>query len=460
VRHIDNSDVLGITLAAALFVLGSPTDATAANPDFDLDWETTPSEARGAADEPLDGSDWRKFGYRTQRVTLRDQTWKRFLVFHEDRLIAQGYRRTETPESTRTGTISDIVSYDNNYWMAEALSSEFGAPDIEDVRTKSDYSQELGDPETRVHRSLDWDLRGERFRWETDGGTVRYSVRYSLKGTRDHYAVRVKPGAEEQYHFFRIARAFREAGIQIVRRFRRESKKMVVAMVTSSGEVVRSEHETEGDELVPVRPEKRQYTVTDCRIRDRDCKLTVHMYGGHVHRIDLDISSSGRIGRRDPGGLEEAAEQNYKNFLWMNERLEERLGSPAADTSITDWSGDRKERRVHDIAKGREAFWTVWYDPGHDVLVRHVISGGQSGANWHVDHRVTFRLHSVARAFAEEGAWSSEQHQIEKARELREQMNRRSSGASESPTESEPGNDGSPGEDSGTENDPSSSGEE
>lgn len=427
----------GLSLAVALIVFAVPDLGMAASPSFDVDWGTSPASLEESTDEPLSGSDWRKFGYRTQRVTLHGDEWKRFFIFFEDGLIAQGYRRAEIPEETRHGTVSDIVSYDNDYWMAGALEGQFGSPDLEDVRTKTEYSQELGDPEKRAHRSLEWDLKGERYRWETDAGTVRYAVRYSLKGERDHYAVRVKPGAEKHYHFFKIARAFREAGVRVVRRFEKKSEKMVVAMVTSSGEVVRSEYETEGEELVPVQPEKDQYTETDCEIRDRDCKLTVHTYGGHVYRIDVDLSSSGSIGRRERGGFEEAGERTYRDFLWVNEKLEGRLGEPSADTSIENWRDDRKARRIHDIPKGREAFWTVWYDAGDDVLTRHVISGGHSGAKWHVDHRVTVRLHSVARAFAEESAWKAERQQIEKARDLRREMRERRKEASEENEDSE-----------------------
>jgi len=415
----------GLALAAALVAFAIPETGATATPSFDADWGTSPSSIEESVDEALSGSNWRRFAHRSHRVTLHGETWERFFIFFEAELIAQGYHRSETPEGTRNGTVSDIVSYDNNYRMAGALRSQFGSPDFEDVRTKKEYSQELGAPETQAHRSLDWDLKGERYRWETDGGTVRYAVRYSLKGEREHHAVRVRPGAEKHYHFFRIARAFREAGVRVVRRFEKNSEKMVVAMVTSSGEVVRSEYETETDELVPVQPKKNQYTETDCEIRDQNCKLTVHTYGGHIYRIDVDLSSSGKIGRGERGGFEEIGAQAYRDFLWVNEKLEGRFGEPSASTSIDDWQSDRKKRRIHEIPQGREAFWTVWYDPGDDLLARHVISGGNSGANWHVDHRVTFRLHSVARAFAAESAWEAEKQQIRKARQLRREDEKR-----------------------------------
>lgn len=418
---LDDFEFVTVCVLFAAVALVLPRSASAGELSLDVDWDSDPESLEGAVEGTLSGSDWRKFSRREQTVTLNDENWTQFFVFYEDELIAQGFERTEEPPKTRFGTISDIVSYDNDYWAASSLTSRFGEPDFKDVRTKSDYSQELGDPAERAKRSVDWDLKGERFRWETDDGTIRYSIRYSLKGERDHYLVRVRPGSEKHYHFYRIARAFRRAGVRVVRRFERRSRKMVVAMVTSSGETVKSEVETEGDKLVPVQPEKDQHTHR-CKFDGKSCKLTVRTYGGWIYRVDVDFSSSGKIGRRQRGAFDKVGERVYKRFLKANKRLKGVLGEPAADTSVTDLDDGRKRRRVRRIPQGMEAFWTVWYHPVRDMLVRHVITGDMSGTSWQVDHRVIFRLHSVTRAFADQAAWKAESSVIEKRREMKEKM--------------------------------------
>ena len=429
--------LFGVVVAA---FLAAPQTAQADDIDLDAEWGASPAEVSAKIDDSLQGSDWREYSRRERSVMLNDGSWTHFLIFHDDELIAQGYERDEKPRTPRVGTISDIVSYDNDYWAATALESQFGEPNFEDTRTKSEYSQELGDPARRARRSVEWDLVGERYRWKTDDGPVRYSVRYNLKGIKNHRIVRVRPGLEKKYHYYQITRAFRRAGIRLLRRFQLRSKKMVVAMVTSSGEVVKSEVDTGEHEIVPVRPEKDQYTVHDCEVYGQDCSMTFHTYGGWIYRVDLDLSSSGTIGRRERGGFEKTGERVYKRFLKMNDDLERRMGDPTADTSVTDLKNDRKLRKVQRIPQGMEAFWTVWYNPGRDALIRHVITGEKSGASWSVDHKVIFRLHSVTRAFANEAAWKEEASKLESnddeaAEKMRQRMRERMKAATEGDSE-------------------------
>jgi len=413
---------VGLTAAFALLW---PLSASADELDLGIDWETSPSASDEQVDDSFKSFGWRDYERRQRRVTLNESGWTHFLIYHDEELIAQGYQRREKPDKPRVGTISDVVSYDNDYWAAGALESQYGEPDVSDVRTKREYSQELGNPAKRAERSVDWDLRGERYRWNTDDGTIRYSVRYSLKGVRDHLLVRVKPGAEKEYHFYQIARAFRKAGVRVVRRFELQSRKMVVAMVTSSGEVVKTEFDTGEDKLVPVRPEKDKYTTRHCRLEGQDCTMTFHTFGGRVYRVDLDLSHGGKIGRRERGGFEKVGERVYKRFQRINEELTARMGEPQADTSISDLTDDRTLMKVQRIPQGMEAFWTVWYNPGRDMLVRHIITGEKNGASWHVDHRVTFRLHSVTRAFADEAAWDSEGQMIDKKKAIQKRLEKK-----------------------------------
>jgi len=413
----------GIAVAVAFGMIPDP--AAAEDVNLDVDWGASPAEATGAVDADFTGGDWRNYKRRERTVRLNDETWTHFLIFHKDALIAQGYERDETPRDLRVGTLSDIVSYDNDYWLASALASEYGDPDFKDVRTKGDYSEELGDPAKRAQRSVDWDLKGERFRWETDDGPIRYTIKFSLKGQRNHRLVRVAPNAVDDYQYYEISRAFRRAGIRILKRFKLKSKKMVVAMATSSGETVKTEVETDEKELVPVEPEKRQYQTRHCKVDGHDCTITYHTYGGWIYKVQVDLSSSGRIGRRERGGFDKVGERVYGRFLTVNGRLDRMFGERTADTSVTDLENDRTLRKVRRLPQGMEAFWTVWYRPERDMLTRHVITGNQSGAEWHVDHKVVFRLHSVTRAFADERAWAAETTAVEKRqRKLRKARQR------------------------------------
>lgn len=404
--------------AVATLTWAAPGDASAEDEmTLDAEWGASPAGATGAfEDADFTGGDWREYKRRERTVQLNDETWSHFLVFHEDELIAQGYERDETPQDLRVGTLSDIVSYNNDYPMAAVLTSRLGDPDFKEVRTKGDYSEELGDPGKRAKNSVNWDLLGERFRWETDEGPVRYSVKFSLKGKRNHRLVKVDPDAVEQYHFYEISRAFRRAGISRLRRFKVKSKKMVVAMTTSSGETVKMEVDSGEDKLVPVKPEKRQFQVNNCKIDGQDCEMTYHTYGGWIYKVVVDASSDGRIGRTQRGAFDKIAERVYRRYLTVNDRLDAMFGERTVDNSVTDLNDDRTVEKVQRLTTGMTAFWTVWYRPERDMLTRHVISGGNSGASWHVDHKVVFRLHSVTRAFADQRAWKREASAIEESR--------------------------------------------
>ena len=81
--------------------------------------------------------------------------------------------------------------------------------------------------------------------------------------------------------------------------------------------------------------------------------------------------------------------------------------------------------KVQRIPQGMEAFWTVWYNPRRDMLVRHVITGEKNGSRWHVDHRVIFRLHSVTRAFADEAAWDAEGQMVDKKKAIQKRLEKK-----------------------------------
>ncbi|MFB6352364.1 MAG: hypothetical protein ABEN55_06555, partial [Bradymonadaceae bacterium] len=432
-RRVSGWMKLTCLIAVATVAWVVPDRAAAEDLNLDAEWGASPAEATGAIDADFNGGDWRKYKRRERTVQMHDETWTQFLVFHEDRLIAKGYERDETPQQLRVGTLS----YNNDYWVASALTARLGEPDFKDVRTKGDYSEELGDPAKRAKRSVFWDLRGERFRWKTDSGPVRYSVKFSLKGKRNHRLVKVDPDAMDDYHYYQISRAFRRAGIRILKRFKLKSKKMVVAMATSSGETVKTEVDTGEHELVPVEPEKRQYQTRNCEVDGHECTITYHTYGGWIYKVEVDLSSSGRIGRRERGAFDKIGERVYGRYLSVNDRLDGMFGERTADTSVTDLNNDRKLAKVQRLPEGMEAFWTVWYRPERDMLTRHVITGDNSGAEWHIDHKVVFRLHSVTRAFADERAWKAEASKIEKTSEKMNEAKRRNADLLKGSDESE-----------------------
>ena len=402
-----------IQLPLAVCLLLLTTSASAAT--LDADWSTSPGELDSRFERPLRGFDGSVYQVRHREVTRFEGTWNHFFVFYEGDLIAQGMRRTEEPRGLRVGTISDIVSYDNEYKMAERLVGHFGEPDFKEVRTRSEFSQELGDAQLRLKRAVHWDLQGERWRWNLDDSVLRYAVRYSLKGVRAHKVVRVKSGDESKYFNYLIHDAFRRAGIDIIQRFERRSRKMIVAMVTASGESARMEVDGERTKIVPVQAEKSRRTFRDCTVQGHPCTVTVYRYGWHPYKVVFEMDDRGEISRRARGALEKAGERNYDRFLYVDNRLEDIYGSPTNTTAIPEkkLNDDRKLAKVHRLPEGMEAFWSVWYDPSEDLLVRHDIHGQNSGLSWSINHRLTFRLHSVTRAFAEQRAWDQETSAIE-----------------------------------------------
>lgn len=406
--------VIGLTLWLA------PTSGFTADLELtDGDWSLTPQKVSQSTETAVQSANWRDYARRSYRVQWNDQTWERFFIFDDGSLIAHGYERTETPTSLRVGTISDVVSYDNSYTMATKLTAALGDPHFKDDRTRSKFSQEMGDPKLRAQRAVEWDLLGERYRWHTDDAVVRYAVRYSLKGQHHHRAVAIKRGNDARYHDYMISKAYRDAGLRILRQFEVKSKKTVVAISTPSGQTVKAEVETGEKKLVPKEPEKRSRTINDCKVQGHDCSITFHLYGGHVYEMTIDIPDSGSIGRTQRGGFEDAAMENYKRYRHVHEKLAGIFGEPTVKREAGDLNNDRNERKVHRLTQGMEAFFSAWYAPSRDVLIRHNITGDSSGSSWHIDHRVTLRLHSVSRAFAVENAWSTEAEKAEQARKQR-----------------------------------------
>jgi hypothetical protein len=425
-------------MAAALVVL-VPSWSWAAQLDLtETDWSLSPSEVSETTEGAVQSNDWRDYARRSYRVQWEDATWERFFVFHDGSLLAHGYEKAETPTALRVGTISDVVSYDNEYSMATALTGALGEPHFKDVRTRAEFSQEMGDPKLRARRAVEWDLLGERLRWHTDDAIVRYAVRYSLKGQHAHRAVAVKDGHSSAYLKYLVSKAFRDAGLQIIRQFQVKSKETVVAISTPSGQTVKAKVETGEKELVPKEPEKDSFTVTNCSVQGHDCSITFHTYGGHVYRMVIDVPDDGSIGRRQRGGFEKAAMENYKRYKHVHDKLGSIFGEPTVKREAGDLTNDRNEMKVHRLTQGMEAFFGAWYAPSRDVLIRHAIMGDSSGTSWHVDHRVTLRLHSVSRAFAVEEAWSSEAKKAKAAKRRR----------AEKASESEASDEGSEGSDS------------
>lgn len=422
-----------LIFVSLLLLVVVPAAGVAGDLGLKTDWSTGPEEL-GDEVEAATGSNWSDFRLHVRRVALQDEPWTQFFLFRDGQLIAEGYERVERPRVPRVGTISDVVSYDNEYPMADALRARYGAPVFKDVRTRREFSREMGDPALRIQRATEWDLLGERFRWEYENSIVRYSVRFSLDGLRTHRVVRVKDGAVDDYVDYFIANAFKEAGIELVQRFERRSEKMVVAMATSSGETVKMEVETGGEELVPVEPKHRRFTRSNCRMEGHPCQVTFSTYGGRIYKAVIDLSSDGTIGRRERGALEKAGERAYDRFLYANERLERIFGEPASSTLVPEkeLTDDRKLMKVHRIPQGMSAFWSAWYAPKNDVLVRHAIFGDGSGTSYQITHRITLRLHSVTRAFAERDAWKREARQAERAQEKEEEEAEEAGGSQKS----------------------------
>jgi hypothetical protein len=192
-------------------------------------------------------------------------------------------------------------------------------------------------------------------------------------------------------------------------------------------------------EIVPVQSKKSRRTYRNCSVQGHPCTVIVHRYGWHPYKVVFEIDDSGEIGRRARGALEKAGERNYDRFLYVDRRLNNIYGSPTNSTAIpkSKLNDDRKLAKVHRLPQGMEAFWSVWYDPNEDLLVRHEIHGENAGLSWTVNHRVTFRLHSVTRAFAEQRAWEQEADAIQRQPPERNAEPKESSNGGEGKQQSE-----------------------
>ncbi|MFP4598373.1 MAG: hypothetical protein ACLFVJ_08975 [Persicimonas sp.] len=399
-----------LMLAAACLLVLSASPALAGDdgktelaPD-QFEWSTSRAELKAAIDGSVNTEHFGDYHRLTRSVTLDDKRWRQFFVFHKDKLIAQGYDRAEQLKRTRVGTISDAVSYDNNYSVVKTLTSTIGEPAYVNERTKRDYSQELGDDALKTERSLGWDLLGERFRWETDDGTIRYTVQYSMDGKQTHRLVNVNPGNWDNYFEFQNVQAFRKAGIRLIRRFRKRTQTWVVTDF-GSGRVEVEKYSAPGS-AKPKSAERDQWSTSNCQLAGQKCELTFKYYGGHLYQVDLDFSRSGEFGRR--AHHEEVGKAIYKHFTSVDDKLRSRLGKPGDAKRIDDLDNRRSLLKVENLVQGQEGFWSAWYDVGNDVLVRHTISGANTGTGWEIDHKVTFRFHNVARSLAEQDEWKVE----------------------------------------------------
>ncbi len=368
-------------------------------------WSATPAKVEATLETSLDADHFGPYTRLTRRVKLHSEHWRQFFVFYHDKLIAQGYARREHLVKPRVGTISDVVSYNNHFWMVRAVTKAHGKPAFSDARSRRDFSQELGNDKLRARRSLAWDLDGERFRWELKDGTIRYTVQYSMDGLAEHRLVNVNPARWANYFEFETAQAFRDAGIQLIRRFRRRTKKWVVASFAPSGALTVEKYNPPHS-AAPRSARRTQWSTDRCHLAGKHCKITYHYYGGHLYQVDVDFSQDGRFPRE--GHQDKIARKFYDQFVRVDNDLRRYLGNPGDSKHIKHVHDGRERMHASNLLLGQQAFWSVWYDVGNDILVRHTISADNEGAGFHVDHRVTFRFHSVARALAEHDAWKVE----------------------------------------------------
>jgi hypothetical protein len=368
-------------------------------------WSTTPEKLKSTVETTLKTEHFGSYKRYSHTVTLNAESWQRFFVFHNGDFIAQGYARSEKLPKPRVGTMSDVVSYDNNHWVTKMVTQKHGKPSFQDARTRTDYSEELGDDALRVKRSLEWDLQGERYRWELENGTLRYTVQYSMDGLAEHRLVNVNPGSWSHYFEFQTAQAFRDAGIRLIRRFHTRTNKWVVKSVSPSGDVKIKKYNPP-DSAKPRSATRDQWSTSNCRISGKKCDITYKYYGGHLYEVEIDLSESGKFPRR--GHHEKIGKAFYKHFLAVDSRLKRYLGSPGDNKQIKNLDNRRSLLKAENLVQGQEGFWSIWFDVGNDILVRHTISGESRGDGFHIDHKVTFRFHNVARALAEQDSWKSE----------------------------------------------------
>jgi hypothetical protein len=400
------------TILLTLCTLGLlvPASIAAASEQDELDltefaWSASKSEVREAFEDSVSTHRHRSYVRLSSRVSINDEGWTRYAVFHRDKLIAQGYERSERLRKPRFGTISDVVSYDNNYWVASVLEREHGKADFVDRRTKSEYSEELGDDALRMERAVEWDLLGERFRWELDDGTIRYSAKYSVDGRREHNVVNVNPGRWNHYFQYRTVAAFNEAGVGRWRAFRSRAQRWVTKRSTANGDI-----ETllaSSPDRQPRKLKRTSYTSDSCRVSGESCRAHYSYYGGILYKVEIDFSETKKLPRR--AHFEDIGTEYYRHFKKIDRRLSNTFGSPIASKDAGDDLDDtRVQRRISNLTVGGEGFWSTWMDVGNDTLVRHAITGKQLGAEFEIDHKLQYYFHDVARVIAERDAWEAE----------------------------------------------------
>lgn len=383
--------------------------ATAAEQDeldlTEFSWSASRAEVRETFERSISTHRHRGYTRLSTRVRLNDEDWRRYAVFHRDKLIAQGYERAEQLQKPRFGTISDVVSYDNNYWVVGLLQKQRGEPDFMDRRTRSEYSEELGDDALRMERAVEWDLLGERFRWELDDGTIRYSVKYSVNGQREHNVVNVNPGSWGHYFRYRTAEAFHEAGVGRWRRFRSRAQQWVTKRATADGDI--ETFLSSSPEVQPREPRRTSYTSSSCRVRGESCRAHYSYYGGILYKVEIDFSETRKLPRR--AHFEDIGMDYYRHFKKVDRRLSNAFGRPIASKDAgDDLDNNRVQRRISNLTVGGEGFWSIWMDVGNDTLVRHAITGEQLGADVRIDHKLQYYFHDVARVIADRDAWAAE----------------------------------------------------
>ncbi|WP_133622081.1 hypothetical protein [Bradymonas sediminis] len=369
-------------------------------------WSSSAQTITDELQTSLKGEHVGKYTRYQRSVSIASENWKQFFVFSNDKLIAQGYTRTEHLVKPRMGTISDVVSYDNNHKAARFLSAKLGEPAIKKVRTNKEYSEEMGDDSLRATRSLDWDLLGERYRWELKNGTVRYTIQYSMDGIAEHRIVNINPRYWSQYFDFMTDQAFRDAGVQRVRTFRERAQNWVTASFSPAGKMHLKENRGPSG-VKPRSAQRTQWSSPNCNVQGKSCTVTYYFYGGLLYQTDVDFSRSGKLPRR--GHNSNVGEAFYKRFAHVDSHLKRYWRNPQDTKIITDMDNKRSMRKAENLVRDQEGFWSVWFDAPSDTLIRHVITGKTTDfTDFHVDHKLTYRLHSVARALAERDEWNAE----------------------------------------------------
>ena len=404
-----NTSHILAAVATVLLLLPAATVSAGQRAEIDLtefDWNASRGDVREAFDESISARNYRGYTRLSTSVRLNDESWTRYAIFHRDRLIAQGYERSENLEKPRFGTISDVVSYDNNYWVRGALQQAHGKPAFVDRRTRSEYSEEMGDDALRMKRAVEWDLLGERFRWEPKKrdhpvfGEIQHR-----RPRRDHNVVNVNPGFWSHYFHYRTAEAYAQAGVRRWRAFHSRAQQWITKRATRDGSIETFLSSESGSE--PGRPKRSTYTSRSCSVAGESCKAHYSYYGGVLYKVEVDFSETKKLPRR--GHFEKIGIEYYKHFKLIDGRLERAFGTPSGSKDAgDDLDNNRVQRRISNLTVGGEGFWSVWMDVGHDTLVRHSMTGEQMGAKFRIEHKLQYYFHDVARVIAERDAWEAE----------------------------------------------------